>query len=702
MVIVRAALNETPQASTLQLSRLNGSSMSQPTRTCPTCHTPLPGVAAFCYVCGSATPPGLHRETGISIAITRSGVTPADLTRKLQRALGPGYELGERIGAGGFAEVFKARDLRLKRDLAIKVLRPDLGLTPGMLQRFRREAETIATLRHPNIVPIYDVGEGEGLAFLIMPFIAGESLRAWIDRDGALPTDEVRRVLREAASGLSAAHERGVIHRDIKPENIMLEGRERRVLLMDFGIAKAVGGAEDEDAGEALTTTGIIIGTPQYMSPEQACGDKSIDARTDQYSLAVVGYRMISGSLPFEAESTRAMLYQQLVAEPTPLQSKVADVPPGIAEAIQRAMAKEPSERFASMVEFAAMIDADRSGTFLRITPAAPRPVRAWWRRPAVLGGSAIAAGIAVFATLNLSGALATSTADSTLIAPADSVVPAPDSSVQAALSGGATTTQSSSGSVAGVPPATRPADRGATLPRPAVTKTVPPPAPARAVATASCARAADGSDWTAAATACAREAASGAATAQRILGTMYDEGNGVPEDPTQAVAWYRRAAASDLEAKFLLARLGEIGRGTYAAASESVTLLREAAAGGHLRAQQTLAFRLENGAGIRKDEAEALTWYRRLAERGDAGAQLKVGEYLARGRGTPKNEAEALDWFKKAGDRGSAEGAWQASQAYFRGRGTAKDETAGMEWLRRAAEGKHAEAVKELKKRGG
>lgn len=676
--------------------------MSQPTRTCPTCHTPLPGVAAFCYVCGSATPPGLYRETGAHVAITASGITPADLKRKLQRALGPGYELGERIGAGGFAEVFKARDLRLKRDLAIKVLRPDLGLTPGMLQRFRREAETIATLRHPNIVPIYDVGEGEGLAFLIMPFIAGESLRAWIDRDGALPTDEVRRVLREASSGLGAAHERGVIHRDIKPENIMLEGRERRVLLMDFGIAKAVGGTEDEEAGEALTTTGIIIGTPQYMSPEQACGDKSIDARTDQYSLAVVGYRMISGSLPFEGESTRAMLYQQLVAEPAPLQSKVADVPPGIAEAIQRAMAKEPSERFPSMVEFAAMIDADRSGTFTRIAANAAPPARAWWRRPAVLGGGVIATGIAVFAAINLSGTLASTGADSTLITPVDSLAAAPDSSKAATLPGTATTPQSATAAPRGVSPTVRPVDRDASLPRPTATKATSTTGTATAAATTSCARAADSGDWTAAATSCAKEAANGGATAQRILGTMYDKGNGVPEDPTQAVAWYRRAAPTDLEAKFLLARLVEVGRGTYAAGSESVTLLREAAAGGHLRAQQTLAFRLENGAGIRKDEAEALTWYRRVAERGDAAAQVKVGDFLARGRGAPKNEAEALDWFKKAGDRGSAEGAWQAAQAYFRGRGTAKDEAAGMEWLRRAAEGKHAEAVKELKKREG
>src|SRR3954464_15751848 len=162
--------------------------MSQPTRACPSCNTPLPGMASFCYVCGTATPHGINRDTGEMVTTkVRSGIGPADLLRKLQRALGPGYELHERIGAGGFAEVFRARDLRLKRDLAVKVLRPDLGLSPELLQRFRREAETIATLRNTHIVPVFDVGEAEGLAYIIMPLISGESLRAILDREGAMP-----------------------------------------------------------------------------------------------------------------------------------------------------------------------------------------------------------------------------------------------------------------------------------------------------------------------------------------------------------------------------------------------------------------------------------------------------------------------------------------------------------------------------------
>ena len=667
--------------------------MSQPTRACPSCNTPLPGMASFCYVCGTATPHGIHRDTGEMVTTSvRSGIGPADLIRKLQRALGPGYELQERIGAGGFAEVFRARDLRLKRDLAVKVLRPDLGLSPEMLQRFRREAETIAALRNAHIVPVFDVGEAEGLAYIIMPLIAGESLRAVLDREGAMQPAEVRRILREAALGLAAAHDAGMIHRDVKPENIMLEGREKRVLLMDFGISKAVGAAGDADPGQTLTTTGIIIGTPQYMSPEQACGDKSIDARSDQYSLAVVGYRMLAGGLPFDGDSTRAVLYQQLVAEAPPIATKVPGVPGGLASAIGRAMAKEPSERFASMAEFAAMLESEGE-------PKAKTP----WARPSSLRRNQMLATVGVLVVAGAGWAITRPKAPPSPPQPpltAASPPAAPPAPPAAAKSGNATPTSSptvladkgrngrTGNTAAAVPPKTG-----------AATTAPPPIAPPPA---AGCARLVAASSWTPAVAACTREAEAGSAVAQRNLGLMYERGNGVTASASDAVTWYRKASTSDAEARFLLANMLESGRGTARNDAESMVLLREAAAGGWLAAQQKLAYRLENGSGINKDESEAAVWYRRAAERGDVTAEQKLAEFLAKGRGVQKNETEALDWYRKAGDHGSGEAAWQASQMYYKGRGVAKDEAAGMEWLKKAAALNHAEAVKELKKKAG
>ncbi|HET9133856.1 MAG TPA: serine/threonine-protein kinase, partial [Gemmatimonadales bacterium] len=624
---------------------------------------------------------------------------------------GPGYELGERIGAGGFAEVFKARDLRLKRDIAVKMLRPDLGLTPGMLERFRREAEVVAALRHPNIVPIYDVGEAEGLAFIIMPFIAGESLRAKMEREGAMPLPEVRRILREAASGLGAAHTAGVIHRDVKPENIMLEGPESRVLLMDFGIAKAVGGDEDTPATEegvapALTSTGIIVGTPQYMSPEQACGDKTIDARTDQYSLAVVGYRMLSGTLPFEGESTRAVLYQQLVAEPAPLIDKVPGLPGGVVTAIQRAMAKEPRERFETMLEFAGMLEDDAAPVPLsavertKVAQAAAK-TQSSQRRQLVM---AVFAVIAVGALIvnNLRGgntaAIDTELIDSSLATPL------------AAAAGTDSTAMASAATATTTPTATtaRQATTAGTKPRAlagkdaAATAAAPSAAPTSApTARRDCAALVAASAFGEAVETCTAEANAGNAGAMRRLGEMYDRGNGVTQDPAQAFSWYRKAAPNDAEAKFQLSKMYDIGRGTPRDGNASITWLREAAAMNHPLATMTLAFRLETGGGMKRDWEESAIWYRKAADRGDATAMLKLAEFAAKGRGMKKDEGAALEWYRKAGDRGSSEGAYEAAQSYLRGRGTPKDEAQGVEWLKKAAALGNKAADEELKKRG-
>ncbi len=666
--------------------------MTQLTRECPTCHTPLPGMAAFCYVCGTATPIGTHRLSGQTVVVPgKSGIDAASLLRKLQRALGPGYELGDRIGAGGFAEVFRARDLRLKRDLAVKVLRPDLGLSPDLLQRFRREAETIATLRNPHIVPVYDIGEAEGLAFIIMPLIEGESLRAALDREGPMAPAEVRRILREAASGLAAAHEAGVIHRDVKPENIMLEGRDKRALLMDFGISKAIGGAsgEDGDPGATLTTTGIIIGTPQYMSPEQAAADKTIDARTDQYSLAVVGYRMLSGVLPFQGDSTRAVLYQQLVAEPPLITTQVPGVPPSLAEAIRKAMSKEPTDRYADMLAFAGALDTEATPS---LPAAAAMTVPAANQRRRML---AAAAGGVILLVLLIwliarprppGKALIPMVTMPAITAELPPPPPPPPP------------TPGRRGETPRTPPATRGRSAG-----PVTAAAAAPAASQPAVATTpACAAAVAAANWKIAATACADEASHGSVAAERMLGTMYDKGTGVTEDPAKAVSWYKKAAQSDPEAQFLLSHLTELGRGTAQNSDEATALLRESAAGGYLKAQQTLAYRLETGGGIHKDETEAALWYRRAAEKGDPLSQEKLGEFLARGRGVDKNEKQAVEWFQKAANQGDAEAQYQLSQMYFKGHGVERSDSLGMLWLKRAAAKRQPDAIKDLNKRGG
>ncbi|HET9065470.1 MAG TPA: serine/threonine-protein kinase [Gemmatimonadales bacterium] len=708
--------------------------MSHATRICPSCNTPLPGVASFCYVCGMATPTGIDMATGSRVAVSRSGITAADLRTRVQRILGPGYELGERIGAGGFAEVFKAQDLRLKRSVAVKVLRPDLGLTPGMLDRFRREAEVVAALRHPNIVPIFDIGEGEGIAFILMPLIEGESLRALMERDGAISARETTRILREAASGLAAAHDAGVIHRDIKPENIMLEGRESRVLLMDFGIAKAVGGEEDtpatdEGVAPALTSTGIIVGTPQYMSPEQACGDKTIDARTDQYSLAVVGYRMVSGTLPFEGDSTRAVLYQQLVAEPKPIIEKVPDIPAGLATVITRAMSKEPRERYDSMSAFRDALD--QPGTVATVPPAkstkasrkaagkaaatpgvpkgttnAPKSARTPERRRGLLVGGLLLAVVAVGFALTRGGGprgagdgfIPTSlfggnSDDSSAAPPPDSM---PSTGVTPAAPAPAPVKRPS--------PPPSPAPRGASSDRPTTTR--------RSAATSSrdtdvvaapdCPALVRDGAWAEAVTACTEAANAGNAVAMRILGGMYDRGTGLKADPAQAFIWYKRAAPNDAEAQFELSRLYELGRGTPQDKKANIQALRGAASKGHQQATLTLASRLENGADMDRDYNEAAIWYQRAAERGSVNAMLKLADWAGRGRGIPKDPTAELGWYTKAADAGSRDGAWQAARMllHIGSSSVPEDQARGMTMLLKAASLGQDDAAKELKKR--
>ena len=235
------------------------------------------------------------------------------LASRLADVLAGAYEIEGEIGRGGMGIVFSARDVKLKRRVAIKVLPPELAFREEIRKRFTREAQTAARLSHPHIVPIHTVGEDAGLVYFVMGYVDGESLAARLRRRERLPVEEARRIMKETADALGLAHAMSVIHRDIKPDNILLEGTRRRVMVTDFGIAKAL-----SDIGSGtLTGTGVAIGTPAYMSPEQAAGDREIDARSDLYSLGVVAYEMLTGEVPFKAPTVAGILLKQ-VTQPVP------------------------------------------------------------------------------------------------------------------------------------------------------------------------------------------------------------------------------------------------------------------------------------------------------------------------------------------------------------------------------------------------
>ena len=264
------------------------------------------------------------------------------LPGRLAKALRGPFTIEGEIGRGGMGVVYRARDDRLKRRVAIKVLPPELAFQQEIRERFTREAQTAARLSHPHIVPIHTVGEGEGLVYFVMGLVEGEPLSHRLKGRRQLPLDEVRRIMKETADALSAAHAVHIVHRDIKPDNILLEGSRGRVMVTDFGIAKALSGA----SGATLTGAGVAIGTPSYMSPEQAAGERDIDGRSDIYSLGICAYQMVTGKLPFKAPNVAGILMKQ-ITEPAPLVTGARrDVPEDLAMTIARCLEKDPQNRW--------------------------------------------------------------------------------------------------------------------------------------------------------------------------------------------------------------------------------------------------------------------------------------------------------------------------------------------------------------------
>jgi serine/threonine-protein kinase len=304
------------------------------------------------------------------------------LRERVVAAIGDSYEIEAEIGRGGMAAVYRARDLRLRRHVAIKVLPPDLAFREEVRTRFLREAQTAAQLNHPNIVPIFSVDERAGLVYFVMALVEGESLGSRLARERRPALGDVTRTLREVADALGYAHARGIVHRDIKPDNILLDAATGRAMVTDFGIARAAEG------DSRLTVTGIAVGTPTYMSPEQALGEREVDGRSDQYSLAVVAYQMLTGEPPFSATNTPAMLLKHISEPPAPLREMRPDLAAAVVVAVEKALSKKPSDRWPTTYAFrdaltaegvvlpGAHRDAERPREQLRQSAA--------WKRPAV------------------------------------------------------------------------------------------------------------------------------------------------------------------------------------------------------------------------------------------------------------------------------------------------------------------------------
>ena len=284
-----------------------------------------------------------------------------ELEEGLRIALADRYALERELGRGGMAVVFLARDRRHDRAVAIKVLRHEIAAALGA-DRFLREIQIAAKLHHPHILPLYDSGAAGDLLYYVMPYVEGESLRQRLDRETQLPLDDALAITRQIAGALAYAHRHDVVHRDIKPENILLESGE--AVVADFGIARAITAA----GGDKLTQTGIAIGTPLYMSPEQASAGGAIDGRSDLYSLACVLYEMLAGHPPFLGGTAQAILARHAIDPVPPLRTARGTVSGTVERALVRALAKSPADRYATVPQFAEALD----GAALPVTKTSP------------------------------------------------------------------------------------------------------------------------------------------------------------------------------------------------------------------------------------------------------------------------------------------------------------------------------------------
>jgi hypothetical protein len=325
--------------------------------SCPTCQTSNEPDARYCEQCGSELVPMTDAATVFfdpsgpdGVALVSGGTaTDSALLELARRELAADYEVQHEVGRGGMAIVYRAIETRLRRPVALKVLPPELALGPTVVERFGREAQMAASLDHPNIIPIYRVGQSGALLFLAMRYVEGRALDSVIAGQRALPIPVVLLILRSAAAALTYAHENGIVHRDIKGGNILID-TSGRVIVTDFGVARAIENA-------SMTTTGSVIGTPYFMSPEQCAGNVA-GPQSDQYSLGVVAFQMLTGTVPFHAETLAAIMHHHFFTPVPDVRAARDDVSPELAAVLDRMLQKDPAQRFATTREMMQAIEA--------------------------------------------------------------------------------------------------------------------------------------------------------------------------------------------------------------------------------------------------------------------------------------------------------------------------------------------------------
>jgi serine/threonine protein kinase len=322
---------------------------------CRNCGTKIPEGAAFCANCGA---PVSDAPGGVAVAVAPAGAPPSEFTpdsdqstkllEMVKAELGRDYRIDKELGRGGMAVVYKGVEIALERTVALKVVPPDHANAGQAAERFRREAKLAASLDHPNIIPVYRVGQAGPLHYMAMKFVEGRAVDAVIEQQGALPLPVVVAILRAAAAGLGFAHERKIIHRDIKPANILID-KDGRVMVSDFGIARAL-----EEV--SMTASGMMIGTPYYMSPEQ-CGGQKVSPQSDQYSLGIMGFQMLTGEVPFLADSMVGVIQHHYMTPVPDILTVREGVPKELLDIVYCALNKDPNDRFPTTKDMAVALD---------------------------------------------------------------------------------------------------------------------------------------------------------------------------------------------------------------------------------------------------------------------------------------------------------------------------------------------------------